>query len=245
MNSVIERYLKFLVLMIAILFSTFSLITNHAIAKDSQKTFQIAGLDTPDGPPPCGQDGQCNLATCPNDPDCPPEPEPPESTSGSSGTSDNLEPSRASDIKNCTTQETTEIGFAIDWGADNWAGFETALESIRDWPVKIGGCLKNRFKKNGKVVCEDSMKGKCNGNNGWAAALNRKCHMCPDFLDKIRAISGVENRQACYFALVTHEWGHTCERGHKTLEIIDDEAFNFWKSNHPGVTINFNDCGMQ
>ena len=44
--------------------------------------------------------------------------------------------------------------------------------------------------------------------------------------------------------MVTHEWGHTCERGHKTLEIIDDEALEFYKSRHPEVTISLGDCRM-
>ena len=93
------------------------------------------------------------------------------------------------------------------------------------------------------------MKGSCTTKdgpaNGWAVFLNKKCHMCPDFLAKIRKLPDPStNRQACYFALVTHEWGHTCERGHKTLEIIDDEAFSFWKTKHPEVTISFASCGM-
>lgn len=64
-------------------------------------------------------------------------------------------------------------------------------------------------------------------NNGWANPLARTCHLCSDFLARIRALDGKGNRQARYFALVAHEWGHTCERGHKTLEIIDNEAFKF------------------
>lgn len=148
-------------------------------------------------------------------------------------------------IKKCTTTQQTEITGAIEWGASNWSDYEKALEGIRGWPVKIGKCLKNRFKKNGKVVCKSSSKGQCKGANGWASPFTKKCHMCPGFLSTVSKISDpVSNRQACYFALVTHEWGHTCERGHKTLEIIDDEAFNFWKSKHSDVTINFSDCGM-
>lgn len=211
----------------------------------------LAGKGSVDGPPPCGADGVCNLAVCASDPDCPADlPQGNNSgssntpTPGTSTTSSGAQPSRPGDIKDCTVGQRDEIGLAIDWGAENWDAFEDALEGIRDWPVNIGRCLENRFKKNGKVVCEDSAKGRCDGNNGWASPFNRKCHMCPGFLETVRGISGVENRQACYFALLTHEWGHTCERGHKTLEIIDDEAFEFWKSRHPGVTINFSDCDM-
>lgn len=150
----------------------------------------------------------------------------------------------ASNVTDCSSQETTEIGQAIDWGADNWTEFEKALEAFRGWPVNIGSCLENRFKKNGKVVCEQSSDGMCKGASGWASPLTKKCHMCPGFLATVRALPNLEDRQACYFALFAHEEGHTCERGHKTLEIIDDEAFNFWKSKHPGVTISLGNCGM-
>lgn len=224
-------------------FCIFALLFTHAQASPGAdwtgKSIQLAALDSPSGPPPCGADGICNVAACSQDPDCPDlpgNPSPPPSTSS---------PSRPSDIKDCSAQETTEIGLAIDWGASNWNAFEAVLEDIRDWPVSIGNCLENRFKDNGKVVCEGSMKGDCKNANGWASYFNKKCHMCPDFLSKIRKISGKANRQACYFALVTHEWGHTCDRGHKTLEIIDDEAFDFWKSKHSDVTISFSDCGMR
>lgn len=158
---------------------------------------------------------------------------------------DNEQSPAASNVMECSSQETTEIGQAIDWGADHWDEYKQVLDNIRDWPVTIGSCLENRFKNNGKVVCERSMDGACKGNNGWANSLTKTCHMCPDFLTTVQSLPNVEDRQACYFALITHEWGHTCERGHKTLEIIDNEAFKFWKRNHSGVTINFAQCGMK
>ncbi|HJQ38958.1 MAG TPA: hypothetical protein VKB93_17620 [Thermoanaerobaculia bacterium] len=178
----------------------------------------------------CGKDGVCNRGACDphDDPDCP------ETVTA---------PRRLTDITDCTSTQATEIGLAIDWGADHWAEYEAALEAIRDWPVDIGNCLENRFKTNGKVVCEASSAGLCK-NSGWASPLTRKVHMCPGFLEAVRAMPNLEDRQACYFAMVTHEWGHTCKRGHLTLEIIDDEAFNFWKAHHPGVTKELNDCRM-
>ena len=149
-------------------------------------------------------------------------------------------------VEACTSQQAAEIAEAIDWGAKNWAAYEKVLEDIRDWPVTIGKCLEGRFKTDGKVECMQSQGGSCTGANGWAEGLTKKCHICPSFLSTVGALSGKENREACYFALVTHEWGHTCWRGHKTLEIIDDEAFNFWKSKHSTtVTITFSDCGMK
>jgi len=150
----------------------------------------------------------------------------------------------ALDSKDCTSQQQSDIAEAINWGATNWSAFEKRLEDIRDWPVDIGACLEGRFKADGKVVCEAKNAGPCDKRNGWANFLTKKCHICPDFLNKMATIKDAEDRQACYFALITHEWGHTCGRGHKTLEIIDDEAFDFWKDNHSGVTISYGGCGM-
>jgi hypothetical protein len=31
----------------------------------------MAALDSPEGPPPCGSDGMCNIGACAKDPDCP------------------------------------------------------------------------------------------------------------------------------------------------------------------------------
>lgn len=210
-----------------------------ALITYSQSSF--AGLDSQNGPPPCGADDICNFAVCNKDPDCPKE--------FQDKTPPVVLPDRPSDIIDCTAREVTEIGMAIDWGAENWNEYEAVLEDIRGWPVDIGSCLENRFKDNGKVVCEESQRGSCTVKgedaSGWGWWHERKCHMCPSFLDAVRALSGVANRQACYFALVTHEWGHTCWRGHKTLEIIDDEAFDFWKSKHPGeVTISYGACPL-
>jgi hypothetical protein len=187
---------------------------------------------------PCIREGYCNVA-CTSDPDCPENlPDPSSATR------------RPSDIEACTKVETAEIADAIGWGTENWDEFERDLEAFRDWPVDIKSCLQERFQNNGKVVCEATSTGECapvSGVpvNGWGSTLglSHRCHMCPAFLNTVRALTGVENREACYFALVTHEWGHTCHRGHKTLEIIDNSAFNFWKKKHPSVTITYAQCG--
>ena len=153
----------------------------------------------------------------------------------------------ASDIKDCSSRETREIAQAIDWGSNHWKEFEAVLEDAAD--VNIKNCLEKRFKKNGKVVCEEKIKGNCKGPkgkdvNGWASPFNKKCHICPVFLDNLNKIGKAVDRKACYFSLITHEWAHTCERTHKSIEKIDDAAFDFWKKKHPKVSIDFKDCGM-
>jgi hypothetical protein len=40
-------------------------------AEETNGFVQLAALDSPDGPPPCGADGLCNIGACSNDPDCP------------------------------------------------------------------------------------------------------------------------------------------------------------------------------
>jgi hypothetical protein len=50
------------------------LFTSSAVsapAEQPKKVVEIAALDSPSGPPPCGQDGVCNAAACAQDPDCP------------------------------------------------------------------------------------------------------------------------------------------------------------------------------
>jgi len=154
--------------------------------------YASSAIDTPEGPPPCGQDGKCNLAACSSDPDCPDD-----LPSGGGGSGPpNAFPSRPEDVNDCTSLEDSEITEAIDWGAENWTAYEAFLEDIGDWPVDIGNCLESRFQDNGKVVCEQAVKGLCKENNGWASPANRKCHMCPGYLTKVRGISGKSNRQA-------------------------------------------------
>lgn len=153
------------------------------------------------------------------------------------------------DVKDCAPGESLEMEQAIEWGADHWKEYEPVLEKAAD--VNIKNCLENRFKKNGKIVCEKDQGGMCSdrdgNNNGWASALNKRCHMYPSFLNRVKGMTGPDNkanRKACYFALITHEWAHTCERSHKSIEILDDTAFDFWKDKHSDVTISLSSCGM-
>ena len=188
---------------------------------------------------PCGADGICNIGACSNDPDCPALPNDlPESSTP---------PQSSTEVFDCAPGETLEMRETVAFGAMNWNAFETAIESFDGWPVNIKNCLENRFKSNGKIVCEKDMRGQCKGNNAWASMLNKRCHLCPVFVNTVKGLTGPankDNRKACYFAILAHEWSHTCERTHKTVEIIDNVAFDFYKSKHPAVTIGIDSCGM-
>jgi hypothetical protein len=212
---------------------------HDAIAATHVAALQELDPDTGTTSVPCGADGKCNAGACSNDPDCP--------NIGTQPSTDQGPPQSSTEAIDCAPGHTLEMREAIAWGAANWNAFEKAIESFDGWPVNIKSCLENRFKQNGKIVCEQSMKGSCKGNNAWASPFNKRCHLCPDFTNRVKALTGSankDNREACYFAILSHEWSHTCERTHKTVEIIDNVAFDFYKANHPGVTIDMSACGM-
>jgi|JI10StandDraft_1071094.scaffolds.fasta_scaffold793643_1 hypothetical protein len=149
------------------------------------------------------------------------------------------------EIRDCgwATDEIERVGIFV---TDNWTSFENFLEA--EAGVSIGSCLENRFKTNGNVEC-DSTEGACasGGNvNGWASFLSQTMHICVDpFLDNIQSGVSDDNQEACLVALMTHEFGHTCWRGHGTVEDMDNAAFDWWAS-RPGknVTFDLSDCGM-
>ena len=61
--------------------------------------------------------------------------------------------------------------------------------------------------------------------------------LLPLFLNRVASLPNpAANREACYFALLAHAWAHTCDRGHGTVEVTDDLAFQFFQQNHPEVT---------
>jgi hypothetical protein len=201
----------------------------------------LGAVDTGDQPL-CGADNICNIAVCDHDPDCPDDL--PNNDSGGDSTPT---PDRPEDIIDCISLEVTEIGLAVDSVSATWEDFADFIED--ESGITVGNCLENRFKTNGKIVCESSQGGQCSNNDGsdnagWASPLNKRAHFCPSFLNNVAGISGVANRQACYFALAAHEWGHTCERDHGTVEDIDDLAFEYYKDHHPNVTISIGRCGM-
>jgi hypothetical protein len=204
----------------------------------------LGAVDTGDEPL-CGADNICNIAVCDNDPDCGDDNLPNNGSGGGSTPTDS--PDRPEDIEGCTSREVTEIGLAVDSVWASWNGFVDFI--AEESGITIGNCLENRFKTNGKIVCESSQDGQCSdndgsNNNGWASYLNKRAHFCPSFLDTVADISGAANRKACYFALAAHEWAHTCWRDQGKAEEIDDLAFEYYKDHHSDVTISMGSCGM-
>jgi len=140
------------------------------------------------------------------------------------------------------TDEIEAVGVYV---TDHWTSFKNSVEANAG--VSIGNCLENRFTTNGNVECETT-GGACNTNgdvNGWASYLSQTMHICWDpFLDNLQSFSD-DNQMACLIALMTHEFGHTCWRGHGTVEEMDNAAFDWFAGRaDTNVTINLGDCGM-
>lgn len=147
-------------------------------------------------------------------------------------------------IRDCSwaADEIETVGIYV---TDHWSSFESFLEA--ETGESIGSCLENRFKSNGNVECETT-GGSCADNgdvNGWASYLSQTAHVCFDpFLENLQSFSD-DNQEACLVALLTHEFGHTCWRGHGSVEEMDNAAFRWYKGRaDQNVTIRLSDCGM-
>ena len=75
----------------------------------------LAAVDTPEGPPPCGSDGICNLAVCDQDPDCP---------AGLPKEHEESHPDSALDeVIDCNSTQEKDIR-AVAWNiVDDWSNF--------------------------------------------------------------------------------------------------------------------------
>jgi hypothetical protein len=200
---------------------------------------RFAALVPVDGDPPfCGQDNICNGAACAHDPDCP----------GGVG-NDNTVPETALDaVTDCETTQETDIR-ATAWNiADDWANFAASVQLQSSFDV--GDCLQDRFSKNGKVQCESKDVCKNNGTcrQGHSFPGKQEVKIYPSFLNHIKNFSQPD-RRACYAALLTHEFTHTCWRAEGRSETREDAAFAYWQKRFPGTSgfnINgtTNGCGL-
>ena len=143
-------------------------------------------------------------------------------------------------VKNCTITQEKDFRSIATYIKNHWRGFERYLE--RETDLNIKKCIKNRFKKNGKILCKSSNTGMCDGANGWAVPGAKKIRLCPSFLNRISRYSK-NNRRACYLALMAHEFSHSCFRTERDAELIDDASFDYWDSTHT-LSIVLRDCGM-
>jgi len=143
-------------------------------------------------------------------------------------------------ITDCGSKK-DDIDAAADVIVRNWSDWESFVEAQTG--VNIKNCMKNRFEKNGKVVCESSSTGKCDGAAAWASPLNKKIHICPATLNDIVEEARKPDRRACYAAIMAHEFAHSCDRFEVGADALDEATFDWYASTH-NITISKSDCGF-
>lgn len=147
----------------------------------------------------------------------------------------------------CTDAESSDMR-AVAWNiADDWNNFSNALENSTG--QNVGSCLQKRFAEDGKVQCVHTLKCNQAGNKcqlGFGGGLGSKIKIFQMFFDNIKSMPQPD-RRACYAALMTHEFSHTCEHyAEAGPEARGTAAFNYWKGRF-GVTSDLkveDDCGM-
>lgn len=150
------------------------------------------------------------------------------------------------EVIDCSDTESLDMR-AVAWNiADDWNDFEQAIENATNRDV--GNCLEQRFSENGVVQCVHERRcndeGKC--RLGGGPGLGQRIRIFQTFFDNIASMPQAD-RRACYAALMTHEFSHTCEHyKEKGPEARAVAAFDYWKGRFPvsgGLTID-GDCGM-
>ena len=207
------------------------------VEKHSGVPIYLAALDTPDGPPPCGKDGVCNLAVCSSDPDCPQD-----------LPIDRKEPSTTAldDVIDCSDKQEKDIR-AVAWNiADDWSNFKRSVEAETN--INLHNCLEGRFSRNGKVKCVHKKKCKDGGKKcklGFGSGAGQKIKIFKSFFQNVRKMTPPD-RRACYAGLMAHEFAHTCERyGESGPEKLAVAAFNYWKGRFAvSATTDAGDCGL-
>jgi hypothetical protein len=137
---------------------------------------------------------------------------------------------------------------AVAWNiADDWSNFSKSVENATG--INMGSCIEERFAVNGKVECVHKEKCKQEGTKcklGFGAGLGTKIKLYQTFFDNIHSMPQAD-RRACYAALMTHEFSHTCEHyAESGPEARAMAAFDYWKGRFPvssGLKVD-DDCGL-
>ncbi len=139
-------------------------------------------------------------------------------------------PKALTELPGCNDTEALDIR-AVAWNiADDWAAFSRKVE--RQSGTNLGACIERRFAGDGKVECAHEYKCKQNGTKcklGLGGGLGSKIKLYQTFFDNI-AGKPQPDRRACYAALMTHEFSHTCEHyAEGGPEARAEAAFDYWK----------------
>lgn len=115
------------------------------------------------------------------------------------------------DVIGCNDTEEKDIR-AVAWNiANDWSNFSSSREKATG--KSLGSCIEDRFSKNGEVECAHQDKCKQDGAKcklGFGAGLSKRVKLYQTFFDNIASMPQAD-RRACYAALMTHEFSHTCE----------------------------------
>jgi hypothetical protein len=151
------------------------------------------------------------------------------------------------ELIDCSDTEEKDMR-AVAWNiADDWRNFSSSIENATG--IKMGSCIEERFSVNGKVECVHKEKCKQDGDKcrlGFGAGLGKKIKIYQTFFDNIQSMPQAD-RRACYAALMTHEFSHTCEHyAESGPESRAMAAFDYWKGRFPvssGLKVD-DDCGL-
>lgn len=151
------------------------------------------------------------------------------------------------EVIDCNDTEEKDMR-AVAWNiADDWSNFSKSIENATG--INMGSCIQDRFSANGKVECVHEEKCKQDGAKcklGFGAGLGSKIKIYQTFFDNISSMPQAD-RRACYAALMTHEFSHTCEHyAESGPEARAVAAFDYWKGRFP-VSSDLKvdaDCGL-
>jgi hypothetical protein len=103
----------------------------------------MAALDSPDGPPPCGQDGMCNIGACAADPDCPAD-LPPRNTPSPKSVEDRIKTYTMNGHANADPAVLISGRYEDDDGSRrcrSWVSFNSTLEIINNLGNWLGNAV--------------------------------------------------------------------------------------------------------
>jgi hypothetical protein len=162
-------------------------------------------------------------------------------------TSESVVSNRLADVIDCSATEEADIRSVASGIVKDWSNFGKSMQAaIGDDP---GKCIQGRFSANGKVQCVHEKHCNKDGSKcklGFGAGLGTKIKIFGTFFANTGAMPQPD-RQACYAALMTHEFSHTCELyAEAGPEARARAAFNYWKGRFAvssGLKID-DHCGM-
>jgi hypothetical protein len=112
-------------------------------APASPPPLMLAAVDSPEGPPPCGRDGICNIAACASDPDCPDD-LPPRNTPAPRTIDDRIQTYTLNGLANANPVVLISGRYEDDDGSRrcrSWVSYESTSEVIDNLGNWLGNAV--------------------------------------------------------------------------------------------------------